>query len=351
VKPDSGSPPAGRSLAELGEFGLINALAARLPASPAAIVGIGDDAAVLAAPDGNVVASVDFLLEGRHFRREWSSGRDVGVKAAARSLADIAAMGAVPTALLIALAVPESLPADWVLDFASGVAAECGRAGAGVAGGDTAQASSVIVSVTALGALPSAAAAVRRSGARPGDVIAVCGPLGHSAAGLALLTAGAAGGTYPGSTAVPDAALAALVAAHLRPSPPYAAGVAAARLGATAMIDTSDGLLADLGHLAGASAVAVDVSAALLAPPEPLLAAARLLERGASSATTPGVPAAFPAAMEWVLTGGEDHALAATFPAEAALPEDWRVIGAVRSGSGVTVDGRPYAGPPGWRHF
>lgn len=348
MKPDDGSPPAGRSLGELGEFGLINALAARLPASPAAIVGIGDDSAVLAAPDGNVVAAVDLLLEGRHFRREWSSGRDVGVKSAARSLADIAAMGAVPTALLIALAVPESLPADWVLDFASGVAAECDRAGAGVAGGDTAQADSVIVSVTALGTLPSAAAAVRRSGARPGDVVAVSGPLGHSAAGLALLTAGVAG---PGSTPVPDAGLAALVAAHLRPSPPYAAGIAAARLGATAMIDTSDGLLADLGHLADASAVAIDVSAGQLALPEPLLAAARLLGRGSSSATNPGVPAAFPAAMQWVLTGGEDHALAATFPPGAALAGDWRVIGVVRSGSGVTVDGQPYAGPPGWRHF
>jgi thiamine-monophosphate kinase len=354
VKPDSGSPQGGGSLAELGEFGLIHALAARFPASPAAIVGIGDDAAVLAAPDGNVVAAVDFLLEGRHFRRAWSSGRDVGVKAAARSLADIAAMGAVPTTLLIALAVPESLPADWVLDFASGVAAECERAGAGVAGGDTARADSVIVSVTALGSLPSALAAVRRSGARPGDVVAVAGPLGYSAAGLALLAAGVAAGLAgPGSAPVPDAAgsLAALVAAHLRPSPPYAAGLTAARLGATAMIDTSDGLLADLGHIAGASGVAVDVSTERLAIPEPLLAAAQLLGQNSPPVTSPVVPAAFPAAMEWVLTGGEDHSLAATFPAGVALPEDWRVIGVVRSGSGVTVDGETFAGAAGWEHF
>ncbi len=187
MKPDGSSPEDPGGLAELGEFGLINALAARFPASPAAIVGIGDDAAVLAAPDGNVVAAVDFLIEGRHFRRSWSSGFDVGAKAAARSLADIAAMGAVPTALLVALAVPESLPARWALDFASGIAAECERAGAGVAGGDTARADSVIISVTALGALPAGLAAVRRSGARPGDVLAVAGPLGLSAAGLALL--------------------------------------------------------------------------------------------------------------------------------------------------------------------
>jgi thiamine-monophosphate kinase len=348
VKLDGGPSRGGDSLAEMGEFGLIDALAARFPASPAAIVGIGDDSAVLATPDGNVVAAVDFLLEGRHFRRAWSSGRDVGMKSAARSLADIAAMGAVPTALLIALAVPEWLPVDWVLDFASGVGAECGRAGAGVAGGDTARADSVIVSVTALGALPSGVAAVRRSGARPGDVVAVAGPLGYSAAGLALLTAGVlAGPAGPGVAG----SLAGLVAAHLRPSPPYTAGLAAARLGATAMIDTSDGLLADLGHIADASGVRIDVATERLAVSPPLAAAARLLGQDHSPVTTPGVPAAFSAAMEWALTGGEDHSLAATFPAGVALPADWRVIGTVRPGSGVTVDGAPRIGPGGWKHF
>jgi thiamine-monophosphate kinase len=296
----------------------------------------------------------------------------VGVKSAARSLADIAAMGATATTLLIALAVPESLPARWALDFASGVAAECERAGAGVAGGDTARADSVIVAVTALGSLPAGAPAVLRSGARPGDVVAVAGPLGYSAAGLALLAGGIVGGTVGGivggtaggtaqSTAettagdiaadAGDGALAALVAAHLRPSPPYAAGVAAARLGATAMIDTSDGLLADLGHIAEASGVAVDVAAGRLPIPQPLLAAAQALRREYPSVTTPAVPAALPPATQWVLTGGEDHSLAATFPAGVALPQDWRVIGVVRSGSGVTVDGQPYAGPAGWKHF
>ena len=164
ANPDRAS---GQSLASLGEFGLIAALATRFPSAPTAIVGIGDDSAVLATPDGNVVAAVDFLIEGRHFLRAWSSGYDAGVKAAARSLADIAAMGAVPTALLVALAVPESLPADWALDLASGIAAECTRAGAGVAGGDTAKADAVIVSVTALGSLPAGSTAVCRSGRGP----------------------------------------------------------------------------------------------------------------------------------------------------------------------------------------
>ena len=102
----SGGAIAGdeQTVAALGEFGLITALSGWLPPDPRPLVGIGDDAAVLAAPDGRVVASTDFLLEGRHFRRDWSSGTDVGHKAASRSLIDVAAMGAVPTGLLVALA-------------------------------------------------------------------------------------------------------------------------------------------------------------------------------------------------------------------------------------------------------
>ena len=101
------------TLAGLGEFGLIASLPAWLPSGPRTLVGIGDDAAVLATPDGRVVATTDFLLEGRHFRRDWSSACDVGHKAAARSLADVAAMGAVPSALLVALAAPADLPVSW----------------------------------------------------------------------------------------------------------------------------------------------------------------------------------------------------------------------------------------------
>jgi thiamine-monophosphate kinase len=333
----AGEPGHPGSVAEAGEFGLIGALAARFPAAPAATVGIGDDSAVLATPEGNVVAAVDFLLEGRHFRRDWSSGYDVGVKAAARSLADIAAMGAVPTALLLALALPGDLPAAWALDFAAGLAAECQRAGAGVIGGDTARAGQVIVSVTALGSLPAGVAPVRRSGARPGDVVAVAGPLGHSAAGLALLAGGVRGG--------PD-----VVMAHLRPSPPYGAGPEAARLGATAMIDTSDGLLADLGHVARASGVAIDIATGALDLGGPLAEAVHLLAK-----TTPP-PSPLPSPQEWALTGGEDHSLAATFPASTALPPRWRVIGTVRDGGAhesglVTVDGVPHSGPGGWEHF
>jgi thiamine-monophosphate kinase len=313
----------------------------RMPAGRLTSVGIGDDAAVVATPSGSVVASVDLLIEGRHFRRDWSPAYDVGAKAAARSLADIAAMGAVNTALLVALAAPGTLPARWAKDLAAGLAAEADRAGAGIVGGDTAGADVVTLSVTALGDL-AGRSPVLRSGARPGDVIAVAGPLGDSAAGLALLAAGLAAQT---------AALAGLVAAHRRPAPPYDAGPEGARLGATAMIDISDGLLADLGHIAAASGVRLNLESSRLAAGTALLEAARSLP---APETSPRTNAAIPPstmALEWVLTGGEDHSLVATFPPGTVLPARWRLIGEALQGTGVTVDGTPHDGPGGWQHF
>jgi thiamine-monophosphate kinase len=331
---ESSTESIAKSVADLGEWGLIAALDSRMPPGPLTSVGIGDDSAVVATPSGSVVAAVDLLLEGRHFLRSWSSGHDVGVKAAARSLADIAAMGAVPTALLVGLAAPGSLPAQWALDLAAGLAAEASRAGAGVVGGDTARADSVLVSVTALGDL-AGRTAVLRGGASPGEVVAVAGPLGRSAAGHALLSAGL-------SSPRP------LVTAHLRPAPPYDAGPEAARLGATAMIDISDGLLADLGHVASASGVALEVITSSLRPflAEPLASAAAVLFSRTGTADSPEA-----LALDWVLTGGEDHSLAATFPPSVALPERWQVIGSVCPGGGVTVDGAPRPGPGGWEHF
>jgi thiamine-monophosphate kinase len=314
------------TISELGEFGLIEviaAIAAGLPRGDRTIVGIGDDAAVLAAPDTRVVATTDLLIEGRHFRRDWSGPADIGAKAAAQNLADVAAMGAVPVALLVGFAAPGDVAVAWARDLMAGLAEECARAGATVVGGDTSGADVIVLAVTALGDL-AGRDPVTRSGARPGDLLAYAGVLGESAAGLALLEAGL---TEP----------AALIAAHRRPTPRYAAGPEAAALGATAMIDVSDGLLADAGHLARASGVQIDIDIALL-PGHPVLAAAAAALGG-------------DAARDWVLTGGEDHALAATFPPDRALPPHWTVIGQVRAGQGVLVNGNQTTGRAGWKHF
>ncbi|HEY7147120.1 MAG TPA: thiamine-phosphate kinase [Streptosporangiaceae bacterium] len=310
------------TVADMGEFGLIAAIAALAPPGPAQVVGIGDDAAVLRAPDGRVVATMDMLVQDRHFRLDWSSAFDIGCKAAAQNLADIAAMGASPVALLVGFAAPGDLAASWAQELARGLVAECSRCGAQLAGGDVSSAEKITLAITALGDL-AGRAPVTRAGARPGDQVAVAGQLGYSAAGFALLSAGL---TEPS----------ALVERHRRPRPPYQAGPEAAGLGATAMIDVSDGLLADLGHVAGSSGVRIEVESGPLADARLRAAAAAL--GGADW-------------RRWALTGGEDHALAATFPPGIALPGHWTVIGAVARGEGVRVDGTEYAGPSGWNHF
>lgn len=276
-------------------------------------------------PDGRVVATTDLLVEDRHFRRDWSAAADVGAKAAAQNLADVAAMGALPRTLLVGLACPAGLEADWVLDMIGGLVAECSRAGASVAGGDVTGAGAIMIAITALGELTEAGP-VTRAGARPGDIVGLAGQVGSSAAGLALLRAGhvTRGSEFDQ-----------LVQAHLRPQPPYPAGPAAAGR-ATAMIDVSDGLLQDLGHIAAASSIGIGIASAALPCPEPVKAAAKML----------GV-----AWRDWALTGGEDHALAATFPAGSQLPDGWRIIGDVRKGDGIRVDGEPWDGSGGWEHF
>ena len=158
------------TVGELGEFGLIRELTSRLTTTPAVALGPGDDAAVVAAPDRRVVATTDVLLEGRHFRRDWSTAYDVGRKAAAQNLADIAAMGAVPTALLLGLVVPADLPATWPVELMDGIRDECQVAGAAVVGGDVVRGDTITVAITALGDLrqPRAGHPVRRATRRRG---------------------------------------------------------------------------------------------------------------------------------------------------------------------------------------
>ncbi|SFC99777.1 thiamine-phosphate kinase [Streptomyces aidingensis] len=313
------------TVGELGEFGLIRELTSRITSAPAVRLGPGDDAAVVAAPDRRVVATTDVLLEGRHFRRDWSTAYDVGRKAAAQNLADIAAMGAVPTAVLLGLVVPAGLAATWPVELMDGIRDECQVAGAGVAGGDVVRGDTITVSITALGDLRGREP-VTRSGARPGDIVAVAGWLGWSAAGHAVLSRGFRSPR-------------AFVEAHRRPEPPYAAGPLAAHLGATAMTDVSDGLIADLGHIAEAGKVRINIRSAALDVP------AQMSDIGSAVGVDP---------LHWVLTGGEDHAIVATFPAGTRLPARWRVIGEVQTVSTlprVTVDDAPWDKAPGWDHF
>ena len=225
------------------------------------------------------------------------------------------------------------LAVAWVLELADGIAEECAAAGASVAGGDTSSADVVMLAITALGDLGGRAPVTRR-GARPGDVVAVTGTLGSAAAGLALLS-------WAGLTA-PGTGLEYLIRAHRRPEPPYEAGPQAAALGATSMIDISDGLVADLGHIAVGSEVQIEVDSALLAA-EPVVRPGSLARAAALLADADWLP--------WVLAGGDDHALAATFPAGTVLPERWTVIGQVTRGDGVLVDGRPWDDAGGWEHF
>jgi thiamine-monophosphate kinase len=320
-----GRPHTPSTVAELGEFGLIRELTSRLDTTPAVHLGPGDDAAVVAAPDRRVVATTDILLEGRHFRRDWSTAYDVGRKAAAQNLADVAAMGAVPTALLLGLVVPAELPVNWPTELMDGIRDEARVAAAAVVGGDVTRGDVITVAITALGDLQDRAP-VTRSGARAGDVVAVTGWLGWSAAGHAVLSRGFRSPR-------------AFVEAHRRPEPPYHAGPAASALGATAMTDVSDGLIADLGHIAASSRVRIDVRSQRLDVP------AQMSDIGQAVGVDP---------LQWVLTGGEDHAIVATFPRERKLPARWRVIGEVLPTSQapqVTVDGAPWDRAGGWDHF
>ena len=314
------------TVADEGEFGLVDRLTARFRDSSAARVdvplGPGDDAAVLATPDGRVVATTDLLVDGRHFRRDWSTAQDVGHKAAAQNLADVAAVGGVPTGLLVGLAVPPDVEVEWLEGVADGLKAECDGVGAAVLGGDVVRSDRLTLAVTALGDL-GGRDPVTRSGARPGDIVAVVGRLGWAAAGLAILGRGF---RSPVSA----------VAAHRRPEPPYAEGPRAAEHGATAMVDISDGLVADLEHVAIASGVGIELDTAKLDVP------AKLRDVGGALGVDP---------LTWVLGGGDDHALAATFPGSAPPPAPWRVIGRVARGRGVLVDGAAYHAPGGFDHF
>lgn len=318
--PSPSSFPPDATMADVGEFALIEALSALFEQGEHVLVGPGDDAAVLRVRNGHVVVSTDLMVEGRHFRRDWAEADDVGHRAAAQNLSDINAMGGRATSLTVGLAAPADLPVQWALDFARGFAEECALVGASVVGGDLTRADQVMIAVTVLGSCT--VSPVLRSGAAVGDVLALTGRQGWAAGGLAVLGRGFRSPRV-------------LVEAYRRPQPPYDAGAVAAEAGATSMIDISDGLLAEARHLAEASGVAIDVRRDAFEQAEPLVAV------GSALGADP---------LGFILGGGDDHALLATFP-EGSVPAGWQAVGAVTEGSGVTVDGGDYDGPTGWTHF
>jgi thiamine-monophosphate kinase len=313
------------TLAEVGEFPLIAAITEGLTLASDVRVGPGDDAAVLAI-EGAVATSVDVLVEGVHFRRDWSEARDVGRKAVAVNVADLEAIGARATGLLVGFSAPADLTVGWVLDFADGLVQEGEAARVSLLGGDVTSARDITIAVTAMGSLEGREP-VLRSGARPGDVVAIHGRLGWAAAGLAVLGRGFRSPRV-------------LVEAQRVPQVSYGAGAVAARAGATSMIDISDGLLADLGHVAQASGVLIDLRQDVLEVAEPLQAV------GAATGADP---------YTFIFTGGDDHALAATFLDAKSVPEGWLVIGRVEQADhdqiGVLVDGAVWETPAGFDHF
>lgn len=334
----AGGHRAGPTLGDLGEEGILRSVFAafgvgdREGADGAdrpgrVLVGPGDDTALLAT-GGAVLATTDTVVADRDWRDDWSTGRQVGAKVVAANLADLAAMGGAGTGLLVTLVAPGDTPASWVEELTAGIAAAARAAGVPVIGGDLSSTRGpVMVSVTALGELVGAGP-VLRSGARPGQLLAVRGALGRSGAGLELLMGG-----WDGSTRSD------LVDYHRAPTPDLAAGPAAAAAGATAMIDVSDGLVRDAGRIARASTVLIELDAAALAEHVRALTPALSQE----------------AALDCVLRGGEEHEMLATFP-QGVLPglPGWSVIGRVAEpgggGPGVVYRGERLTGG-GWDHF
>jgi thiamine-monophosphate kinase len=318
----SGATEGSPTLGQLGEFAVIDRLVRGRTQPGAVLLGPGDDAAVVSAGDGRTLVSTDMLVAGRHFRLDWSTPRDVGRKAIAQNAADIEAMGGRATAFVVGFGAPADTPAADADAVVDGMWDEAARVGAGIVGGDLVSSPLWVLSVAVLGDL-NGRAPVLRSGAKPGAVLAVAGKLGRSAAGYSLWHKGISGFDE-------------LRARHLVPEPPYGQGAVAADAGALAMIDVSDGLVADLRHVADASGVGIELSTAALAPDHDALSAA-----AAAVGDDP---------WSWVLGGGEDHALVACFA--GAPPSGWRVIGRVLDGPArVLVDGAEWRGYAGWQSF
>jgi thiamine-monophosphate kinase len=283
-------------IGELGEFGLISRIASGVADGRGVITGIGDDAAVTAlSPGMQLLTSTDMLVEEVHFRRLWHDPYRLGRKSLAASISDIAAMGGIPRWTLLSLAVPPSTPLEFLDAFTRGFLALADEQGVALIGGDTCSSRArLTISVTIMGE-QEPERIVRRSGACPGDDIWVTGTLGDAALGLELLEKGE---MFPSLTMEERGYL---ISRLLDPPPRAAAGRSLAEAGlVSAMIDVSDGLLADFGHIAEQSALGGTI---------------RLDALPLSPAFRAAFPLHPPSCHELSLAGGEDYELAFTAPA------------------------------------
>ena len=334
-----------KSAAELGEFGLIAMLQNRLASqrdNPAVRLGIGDDCAVFAPPAGHeLLITCDSLVEGRHYLPSLISSYDLGRRAMVQNISDIGAMGGLPLYALVSLGLKGDTQVSLVVEMYQGFVSQLSPLGASIIGGNiTSVAVEPFIDITVVGAVPQGGA-VSRAGARPGDAILVSGFPGESGAGLRVLTENRSTGSV----------FRELVDADLRPEHRAREGMAVAELGyATAMIDTSDGLAADIGHICSAGGVGARLEARRLPVRRALQEAARLL------ACEP---------LDFILGASDDYELVITCPPDRA--EDVKaalsgvsgvpaaVIGTITDDPGrivlVTDSGERVVRVSGWDHF
>lgn len=303
--------PDGDSIAGGREHAFLENLCERLQSenpSPSGEIGPGDDAAIFASPEGSTVATTDALVENVHFRDGWLSAEELGLRALATNLSDLAAMGATPTRILLSLILPETLSVDTAEALTMAVAAEARNQGAILAGGNLSRGSELSVTITALGRLEGPA--LLRSGASADELLVVTGNLGDAALAVHLWESG----EIPGP---------ALREKFARPKPRLRAGQVLSRAGATAAIDISDGLMADLNHLCRASGVGAIVE-------RESLPRSQAVEKKDQSGS------------DFAANGGEDYELLVTLP--RSLDRDLAKL-AGQCGIGLSVIGRTTKDP------